>query len=115
MLVKHGHMPKLVAEDLDLARAREFFAQHRDLAHIRVRKRGELLVIESGPQDGPVAHARLRRTTQQYWTLEMATHTGRWERTPFRATRDELLDMLVSQFGWTLTDIAGAAQRMPST
>jgi hypothetical protein len=40
----------------------------------------------------------------------MVTHTGRWERTPFRATRDEILDMLVSQFGWTLTDIAGGAQ-----
>jgi hypothetical protein len=102
-------MPKLAAEELDLDRAREFFAQHDDLKHIRVRKRGELLIIESGPDDDPVHHARLRRTTKQYWTLEMATHTGRWERTPFRATRDEILDMLVSQFGWTLTDIAGGA------
>lgn len=102
-------MPKLPADDLDLLRAREFFARHADLAHIRVRKRGELLVIESGPDDDPVSHARLRRTTKQWWTLEMATHTGRWERTPFRATRDELLNMLVEQFGWTLTDIAGGA------
>src|SRR6266702_3663730 len=102
-------MPKLAAEDLDLDRAREFFAQHADLNHIRVRKRGDLLVIESGPEDDPVHHARLRRTTKQWWTLEMATHTGRWERTPFRATRDEILDMLVSQSGWTLTAIAGGA------
>lgn len=102
-------MPKLAAEELDLDRAREFFARQPDLAHIRVRKRGDLLVIESGPDDDAVNHARLRRTTTQYWTLEMATHTGRWERTPFRATRDELLEMLVTQFGWTLTDIAGDA------
>lgn len=101
-------MPKLPAEDLDLHRAREFFARHADLAHIRVRKHGDLLAIESGPEDDPVHHARLRRTTKQWWTLEMATHTGRWERTPFRATRDELLEMLVTTFGWTLTDIAGA-------
>ncbi len=107
-------MPKLPADDLDLHRAREFFARHADLAHLRVRKRGELLVIESGPEDDPVHHARLRRTTKQWWTLEMGTHTGRWERTPFRATRDELLQMLVKQFGWTLTDIAGAASANPA-
>lgn len=103
-------MPKLAAEDLDLHRAREFFTRHADLEHIRVRKRGDLLVIESGPDDHPVAHARLRRTTKQWWTLEMGTRAGKWERTPFRATRDELLDMLVTQFGWTLTDIAGGEQ-----
>lgn len=102
-------MPKLAAEELDLVRAREFFAHHADLKHIRVRKRGELLVIESGPDDDPVAHARLRRTTKQWWTLDMGTHSGKWERTPFRATRDELLDVLVTQFGWTLIDIAGGA------
>ena len=103
-------MPKLAAEDLDLERAREFFARHADLKHIRVRKRGELLVIESGPDEDPVAHARLRRTTKQYWMLEMGTHSGKWERTPFRATRDELLDMLVTQFGWSLADIADGEQ-----
>lgn len=107
-------MPKLTAEDLDLDRAREFFARHADLEHLRVRKRGDLLVIESGPDDAPVGHARLRRITKQWWTLEMGTHAGKWERTPFRATRDELLDILVTQFGWTLTDIASGGQPNPA-
>ena len=103
-------MPKLSADELDLHRDREFFAQHKDLAHLRVRKRADLLVIESGPLHDPVHHARLRRSTKHWWTLEMATHTGRWEPTPLRATRDELLQMLVDQFGWTLTDVTAGSQ-----
>jgi hypothetical protein len=107
-------MPKLAVEDLDLERARQFFAHHPDLEHLRARKRGDLLVTESGPDDDPVAHARLRRMTKQWWTLEIGTRTGKWGQTPFRATRDELLDMLVTQFGWTLTDIAGRRQPNPA-
>jgi len=80
-----------------------------------VRKRGELLVNESGPDGDPVQHARMRRTTKQWWTLEMTTHTGRWERTPFRATRDELLEILVMQFAWILTDIAAGEPPKPGT
>jgi hypothetical protein len=36
----------------------------------------------------------------------MATHTGRWERTPFRATLDQLVNTVVDNFPWTLTPIA---------
>ena len=32
--------------------------------------------------------------------------TGKWERTPFRAPRRELLQMLVDQFPWVLAKIA---------
>jgi hypothetical protein len=36
----------------------------------------------------------------------MANHTGRCERTPFRAVLDELVGMVVDSFPWTLTPIA---------
>lgn len=30
-----------------------------------------MIILESGPEEDPVAHARLRRVTSQWWTLEM--------------------------------------------
>jgi len=72
------------------------------LLHLRGRKHGELVVIESGPKDDPIAHVRLRHDTIHYWTLEVATHTGRWEKTGFRGTIDELIELLVTQLPWTV-------------
>jgi hypothetical protein len=43
--------------------------------------------------------------TAQWWTLEMPTHTGRWEPTTFRAPLQQLLSTLVHDFPWTLTPI----------
>lgn len=77
----------------------------RGLSHLRVRKHGELLVIESGPTDDPIAHARFRRATVQYWMLEIATHTGRWEKTGIRGTIEQLLSTLVSEFPWVLAPL----------
>ena len=70
--------------------------------HLRVRKRGGVLTIESGPDDDPWRHARLRRETVHLWTLEMATGGAKWERTPFRAQLDELVEVLTDMFPWTI-------------
>lgn len=75
------------------------------LTHLRGRKHGELVVIESGPKDDPIAHVRLRRDTVQYWTLEVATHTGRWEKTGIRGTVEQLLETLVTEFPWTVAPV----------
>jgi uncharacterized protein (DUF2132 family) len=32
----------------------------------------------------------------------MATHTGRWQTTPLRGLLEQILTMLVDQFGWAL-------------
>jgi len=71
-------------------------------AHLRVRNRADLITIESGPKDDPIPHARIRRVAVSLWTLEMASHTGRWEKTPYRALRDDIVDTLMQDFGWTL-------------
>jgi hypothetical protein len=42
-------MPKLVAEDLDLDRAREFFARHADLKHMRCGPQNVLFQHAGGP------------------------------------------------------------------
>lgn len=100
-------MPKLAAERSDVEGTLSFFAQQGPgFEHLRARKHGDLVVIESGPEDDPVPHARLRRVTKQWWTLEMPTHIGRWEKTGLRASRLELLQTLIDDFGWTLTPIS---------
>ena len=71
-------MSKYCAESWD-ADAVTRFLHERGYEHLRVRRRGSLLTIESGPVEDPVKHARLRRDSVHLWTLEMATHTGRFE------------------------------------
>jgi len=82
------------------------FLHERGHAHVRARKRGPVVTIESGPREEPVPHARFRRDTVHLWLLEMPTHTGRWQPTGFRGPLDDLLAALVEQFPWTLTPIA---------
>lgn len=77
-----------------------------DLRHLRVRRRGGVLTIESGPKGDPVSHARLRRVTKQWWTLEVATHTGDWQPTGLRCPMPELVRTLQQEFPWVLAPIA---------
>lgn len=94
-------MPKFSAEPEDALTVAD--ALHaRGLKHLRARRRADLVTIESGPDVDAHAHARLRRVAVSLWRLEMATHTGRWEVTPFRGRLAELLDTLVEAFPWTL-------------
>jgi hypothetical protein len=97
-------MPALKAENHQ-AQAVARALQDKGLAHLRTRTYGSLIIIESGPPDAPDPRARLRRATVHLWILEMATHTGRWEKTPFRSTLLELLELLIDTFGWTLAPI----------
>lgn len=79
-----------------------FLRVEHGLTHLHVRHRADLVTIESGAEDDRVPHARLRRIGIDEWQLEMATHTSRWQPTPFTAPLRELLLMLVDEFGWTL-------------
>lgn len=97
-------MSKYSAETSDALFAEKYF-RDRDLAHLRARKYGSYVIIESGPDSSPVKHARFRRETVHYWTLEMGTHRGKWEKTVFRDQLSKLLEMLVEDFGWVLTPI----------
>lgn len=99
-------MPKFPEDTFVLFTLRETFEKH-GLDHLRVRKHGDLLIVESGPKDDPVRHLRMRRNTRQWYTLEIATHTGRWEFVPtIRAPANEVLQTVISQFPWVLIPIA---------
>lgn len=98
-------MPKQCAEVSQAQQVERFFDQFPDLSHLRVRRYGALLILESGPAEDPISHARFRRDTVHLWRLEMATHKGRWEKTPFRDELISLVDLVVTTFPWTLAAI----------
>lgn len=75
----------------------------RGATHLRARKHGSNIIVESGAPADPIKHFRLRRDTGHLWHLDMADHAGRWERTPFRAPLDELVTMVFDSFPWTVT------------
>jgi hypothetical protein len=97
-------MPKLIANEDDAGDLEDSLAE-RGFTHLRVHHRGALLTIESGPKGAPIPHARLRRDTVHLWTLEMPTHTERWEPTPYRHTMDQHVELLVTQFAWALAPL----------
>ena len=100
-------MPTHRADDLSADQLSRLLAAHDGLSHLRVRRRGSLLTIESGPDDDAWPHARLRREGVHLWRLEFPAHGGRWDSTPMRSQMPALVEMLVSQFGWMLSDISG--------
>lgn len=95
-------MPRYQAEASDAHTVEVFFAKYPGLSHLWVRRRGDLLTLESGPRNDPHRHARLRRVTVHLWRLEMPAVPGRWNSTPFRDQLGVLLEMLVQKFPWTL-------------
>lgn len=96
----------LLATEPHLRLAREFLRSDQGLKHLRVRRRADLLTIESGPEQDPWPRARLRRVGAHLWTLEMPTHSGRWQATPLRADLTDLLTLLATDFGWALLPLS---------
>lgn len=96
-------MPKPAADPIDATIVASFLEEHAELAHLRVRKRGDLLILESGPRGDPIPHARLRRVTKQCWTPELPSHMGVWSPLPVRLPIRNVLDLLRTDFAWVLT------------
>ena len=104
-------MPKFLAsepgtENMYADEVREHLAAMDGLGHLRVRRHSDLLILESGPRNDPVAHARFRRVGVHLWRIEIATHTGEWQPTGLCGPLDPMVSALTTEFGWTLTDIA---------
>jgi len=97
-------MPKFLADEYDEKSLTALLRERKQLKHLRVRRRGNMLTIESGPKSDPYAHARMRKDAASLWILEMPSHS-RWQATPFRQRMEPLLDLLVGSFGWTLAPI----------
>lgn len=98
-------MPKFLADEDHADVVREAFAALEGLDHLRVRRRTDLLVIESGPKDDPVPHARFRRIAVHLWVLQVADHRGHWQPTGLRGRLEVLLGALTTSLGWTLARV----------
>lgn len=81
----------------------ENFLRDRGFVHLRARKYGSTIIVESGPHDDAIKHARLRRDTIHLWLLDIADHRGRWEPTDVRALIQDVLTDLVDSFSWVLS------------
>lgn len=103
-------MPRYHAESYDPP-AVEKRLHDRGLTHLRARKHGDAVIVESGPTSDPYKHFRLRRDTVHLWWLDMASRGSRWQKTPFRDQRDKLVDIVIDQFPWTLADVHGNPER----
>ena len=99
-----------LAESLHAKQLQELLRRY-DLKHLRVRRHGNTLAVESGPDKNAFKHFRLCRDTVHLWRLEMAGHGQRWEKTHFRNTIDQLVPLVVETFPWTLTDVTRNPER----
>jgi len=76
----------------------------KDLKHLKVTKRGDSLVVYSEDSNGKENRCRFTYKKRGIYNLSMSNHTGRWEATPFEESLEELLEMVIEQFPWTLID-----------
>jgi hypothetical protein len=95
-------MPNLRADEDHEDEVRDFL-RRRKLGHLRVRRRGATLTLESGPD--PIPHLRLRRVSVHLWTVECATHTGRFEPTFLRDQLDKVLSEVAKTMPWVLAPL----------
>lgn len=96
-------MPRYNADDHHPSTVEELLHE-RGFKHLRARKHGASVIVESGPKVDPIKHFRVRRDTVHLWLLDVADHRGRWERTPFRDQLEALIKTVIEEFEWTLTD-----------
>jgi hypothetical protein len=97
-------VPKHIADELQ-ARSLADLLRRKELNHLRVRRHGLLLVVESGPDGDPIPHLRFRRLGAHIWQVEMPTHSDGWEVTPFRGQIEKLLDSMLTEAPWTLAPL----------
>ena len=75
------------------------------LKHLKVAKRGVNIVVYSEDETGGKENrCRFSYIKDGLYKLNMSNHTGKWERTPFEGTLEELLKMVIEQFPWTLSN-----------
>jgi hypothetical protein len=103
-------MPKYQTEESH-AKIAERLLHARDLPHLRARKYGATVIVESGPPDDVYKHLRFTRDGVHVWQLHIANHRGRWEYTPFRGQLAELVTLVADTLPWTLQSVHGYPER----
>ena len=72
----------------------------RGLVHLRVKKHGDSLLVQSGEASDPFNHFKLTALPSQQWRVSMGTRGVAWERTPFQGTLKEVVALVADTFPW---------------
>ena len=82
-----------VTETLSALEAAEFVPYR-----LEIKKHGSLLTVSHGEKPNIEHLARFRRVTQDEWTLEWSTDSGRWEKTGLKRDLEAVRRTFVSDF-----------------
>ena len=94
-----------IRAEMDKDAAESFLKGRKELSHIYVRVRGDLITLESFDEmENKHPHARMRRLSQQKWHLEMPSKR-KWGPTFIEGTIEELMQILQEQFFWVLAPL----------
>lgn len=72
----------------------------RGLTHLRVKKHGDSLLVQSGEPGDAFNHFKLTALPRQQWRISMGTRGTTWERTPFEGSLKEVVALVVDTFPW---------------
>jgi hypothetical protein len=76
------------------------------LCHLNVTIRGNNIVVYSEHEKQKENRCRFTQVQASSYIMNMSNHKGKWETTPFEGSLEELLQMVIEQFPWVLTDYA---------
>jgi len=74
------------------------------LTHLHVAIRGSSIVIYSEYEKEKENRCRFTKIRRGLYIMNMANHSGKWEPVPFEGDLPELVNMVIEQFPWILTD-----------
>ena len=92
--------------DVAQSQLEKLIADHGGLDHILVKRRGKSCTLYSETPHGPDLHAKFDPLGRNVWRLSLPTHTGRWEKTPFIGSMDEVVQVLTQMLGSQLDYLA---------
>jgi hypothetical protein len=76
--------------------------EKRGLNYLKVAERANSIAIYSEDSDGKLNRCRFIKIAPKLYVLSIANNSGKWESTPFEGILEELLEMVIEQFPWTL-------------
>lgn len=76
----------------------------KEITHLKVTTRSSSIIIYSEQDNEKDNRCRFVKISGNTFNLHMADHKGKWEPTPFNGTIDELVELVLNQFGWVLMD-----------
>ncbi|MDA8343887.1 MAG: hypothetical protein M0Z66_00240 [Thermaerobacter sp.] len=79
--------------------------RERGLHHLKVTSRGRHVVVYSEEADGEkVSRIRFCTLGHDQFRLDVTTHPGRWEQTPYEGPLPQLCDTALTDFSWLLAE-----------